>query len=227
MGLLKVNTHGYLTKNTPGYMFRPMKNQTIAERLELAMKEGGMTQAQLAEAAGVAQPTIFKILSGKTNKSSYIVQIAKALNVRPEWLDMNEGPMRNGKASEHDGIDPGKVVSGAFLVPLWDGESKTPNYIAAPTDIKSEGCRAYILKRSSGYPEASEGDVIVVDVNESAAHNDFVYAKINGSDSVYKFIPDAERGLLATSDPRAPLISIGENASIIGVVVYIGKKFNR
>lgn len=227
MSFSNVNTHSYLTKNTLGYMFSLMKNQTIAERLELAMKESGMKQAQLAEAAGVAQPTIFKILSGKTNKSAYIVQIAKALNVRPEWLDMNEGPMRNGQASDNDGVAPGKVVSGAFLVPLWEGETKTADFIAAPSEIRSDGCRAYILKRHSGYPEAADGDVIVVDVNETAGNNDFVYARINGSDSVYKFIPDQNQGLLATSDARAPLIAVGDNAKIIGVVVYIGKKFNR
>ncbi len=48
----KVNTHGYLTLDNHSYMFAGMNTETLADRLKLAMKEAGMSQAQLAEAVG-------------------------------------------------------------------------------------------------------------------------------------------------------------------------------
>ncbi|MCB8475903.1 helix-turn-helix transcriptional regulator [Klebsiella aerogenes] len=77
-----------------------MKKETLAERLNLAMELSGMSQGALAKASGVAQPTIWRLTSGNARGSTKIVEIAKALGVRTDWLSTGSGPMRD------DGQEP-------------------------------------------------------------------------------------------------------------------------
>ncbi|WP_210530582.1 helix-turn-helix domain-containing protein [Pantoea ananatis] len=223
----KVNTHGYLTMDNHSYMFAGMNTETLADRLKLAMKEAGMSQAQLAEAVGIAQPSIFKILSGKSQNSGYIVHLSKALGVRPEWLALNEGPMRKSHESNYDAPYPPPQTPDVKFVHIWKAEEKTKDLQAIPKELNAESCRAFFLDHDSGFPEATLNSVVVVDVNEQPKVHDYVFACVHGSYSVYKFLPGDEGGFLSPSDPRASLLKVGETAKIIGVVVYISKKFNR
>ncbi|MGY9368805.1 S24 family peptidase [Citrobacter pasteurii] len=68
--------------------------KTLADRLNYAMDEMGMSQGQLAKAASMAQPTIWRIASGNARGTTKIVDLANALGVRPEWLSDGTGPMR-------------------------------------------------------------------------------------------------------------------------------------
>ncbi|MDD9221541.1 XRE family transcriptional regulator [Enterobacter kobei] len=72
-----------------------MKNTTFSERLNLAMKEAGVTQGALANAVGMAQPSVWKLVSGGGKGSRKTVQIAQVLGVRPDWLADGIGPMRD------------------------------------------------------------------------------------------------------------------------------------
>ncbi len=83
-----------LTINTQAYKFKSMKKESLAERLNQAMELSGMSQGALAKASGVAQPTIWRLTSGNARGSTKIVEIAKALGVRSEWLSNGAGPMR-------------------------------------------------------------------------------------------------------------------------------------
>ena len=69
--------------------------KTFAERLIAAMSAAGLSQGQLAERVGLSQPAIQKMTSGKTNGSRKMVELSRALSVRPEWLSDGSGPMRN------------------------------------------------------------------------------------------------------------------------------------
>jgi len=74
--------------------------KTFAERLNAAMSAAGISQGQLAEKVGISQPAIQKMTSGKTNGSRKMVELAHALNVRPEWLSSGNGSMRDGDQKE-------------------------------------------------------------------------------------------------------------------------------
>lgn len=80
-----------------------MSIDTLAGRLKLAMYEAGVTQSWLALRIGVSQGAIQKLVSGKAHSSRRIVDIAKALNVNPEWLDKGIGPK---KPQEKSNIPP-------------------------------------------------------------------------------------------------------------------------
>lgn len=230
LGLAKSNTLRYLTRNTPGYMFRRMRMNKLAERLKLAMEEGGFTQASLAEAAGVAQPSIWKIVSGRTKSSSRIVEIATVLGVRPEWLASGTEPMRvDGVLAGDKQVKnaPRGTIPDLFSISLWDANGETSSVMIIPDDIKTNSSRAYKLIHDSGYPEAPKGAMIVVDTAEQPGNNDFVYASVRGADGVYKFMPGSEQGFLVSSDPRMPLIPVTEEAKIIGVITYLSRSFKR
>lgn len=68
--------------------------KTLADRLNYAMHEMGMSRGQLAKAANMAQPTIWRITSGNARGTTKIVEIANATGVRSEWLSNGTGPMR-------------------------------------------------------------------------------------------------------------------------------------
>lgn len=106
---------------------------TFSERLNLAMKESGFTQGALAEAVGMAQPSVWKLVSGGAKGSKKTVQIANVLGVRPEWLADGIEPMRDDGMVPHDPrstIPPetewGKVDAWDSNTPLPDDEVEVP-----------------------------------------------------------------------------------------------------
>jgi transcriptional regulator with XRE-family HTH domain len=72
---------------------------TFTERINLALEASGQTQATLARASRVSKPSVNDWLSGKTKalKAETLVLAAEFLNVRPRWLALGEGPMRDGQ----------------------------------------------------------------------------------------------------------------------------------
>lgn len=68
---------------------------TFADRLNAAMKESGHTQASLAEAVGMAQPSVWKLTQGITKNTRKLYEIARVLGVSPDWLSTGEGGMRD------------------------------------------------------------------------------------------------------------------------------------
>lgn len=64
---------------------------TIAERLKQAREKLGLTQLQLAAKASVTQSTIANIENGIRKRPRDLVNLAKALNVDPSWLESGKG----------------------------------------------------------------------------------------------------------------------------------------
>ncbi|HCT3344526.1 TPA: helix-turn-helix transcriptional regulator [Citrobacter koseri] len=92
--------------------------KTFAERLIAAMTATGLSQGQLAERVGLSQPAIQKMTSGKTNGSRKMVELSRALSVRPEWLSAGSGPMRH-----EDNTPPEKEWG---KIDSWDRNTQLP-----------------------------------------------------------------------------------------------------
>lgn len=69
---------------------------TLGERLKLAREYAGLTQDGLVDKSGVHQATISKIERGDAERSSFVVELAVACGVQPEWLAMERGEMCGG-----------------------------------------------------------------------------------------------------------------------------------
>lgn len=96
--------------------------KTFAERLTWAMNKNGMTQATLADAVGMSQPSIWKLTNGKTSTSRKLVEIAQALNVRPEWLANGEEPAEISHSPELKEPKGASEKSGTGIQ-VWDDSS--------------------------------------------------------------------------------------------------------
>ncbi|HAC8237286.1 TPA_asm: helix-turn-helix transcriptional regulator [Salmonella enterica] len=108
--------------------------KTFADRLNHAMNLVGMSNAMLGEAVGMSQPSIWKLTSGRSATTRKLVEIANALNVRPEWLSTGQGPMQNDslprKVTEENQIPPeshwGRIEPWDSNTPIRDDEVEVP-----------------------------------------------------------------------------------------------------
>lgn len=69
--------------------------ERLSERLREAVAGAGQ-QGEIAAAAGVSLTTLKNYMAGSDPKLGSLSAIAKATNVRLEWLATGEGPMRPG-----------------------------------------------------------------------------------------------------------------------------------
>ncbi|MCG7412591.1 helix-turn-helix transcriptional regulator [Moraxella nonliquefaciens] len=66
---------------------------TLAERLKFAREKINLTQQEVADRAGMSQPTYYKIESGKSQRTTYLNELANVLKVTPNWLATGQGEM--------------------------------------------------------------------------------------------------------------------------------------
>ena len=67
---------------------------TIGDRVREAMEFAGLSQSELARRIGKKQQAIQQILSGTTQRSRYLPEIARETGCRLEWLLTGVGPKR-------------------------------------------------------------------------------------------------------------------------------------
>lgn len=97
---------------------------TLAQRLKQARTQAGLTQAQLGEKIGVSQNAIQKVEKGGETK--YINQLAKALNVKSEWLQFGTGEQSSEKQIESNVGELGGFHLWNSETPLDDDEYEVP-----------------------------------------------------------------------------------------------------
>ncbi|NHR07624.1 helix-turn-helix transcriptional regulator [Chromobacterium haemolyticum] len=66
--------------------------ETLGTRLRTEREKRNWTQRSLARKAGVGATTIASIEIGRSRATTRLVDIAKALNVNPMWLETGRGP---------------------------------------------------------------------------------------------------------------------------------------
>lgn len=89
--IFKVNRMPIFHCNRLVYTINRMK---YGDRLRLARKFADLSQLELAEKAGVTQPTISQLENSETDMGSvHTVRLARACGVSPDWLDDEIGEM--------------------------------------------------------------------------------------------------------------------------------------
>ncbi|OTA14204.1 peptidase [Xenorhabdus vietnamensis] len=196
---------------------------TFTERLNRAMHEGGFSQGSLAKAVGMAQSSVWKLTSGTAIRTTRLVDIARVLDVRPEWLSDGKGSMRAEESNDPECNDIEFIeYKGMFPVDMYEGNEPTGDQIMIPNLVESKTCKAYKLHVNSGCSEAPAGTIIIIDSNETAGTNDLVYARVNKVLSVYKFVQGGSHGYLSVDDNRVPLVDIGNpDVEVLGVIVFL------
>ena len=69
------------------------KTDSLGSRVLFARKRAQMSQTALAKKIGASQGTVAHIENGRNNETKHIVELARVLRVRAEWLATGEGEM--------------------------------------------------------------------------------------------------------------------------------------
>jgi transcriptional regulator with XRE-family HTH domain len=130
--------------------------KTVGERIAWARKKRGLTQAQLAKAAGVSQSAIGSYEKGHREKPRELVAIAGALRVFPQWLDEGKGSWDADIA----GVPAPTEAELALLIDFRDMPKNDQDELVAEIRLRAERGRAYfnrVLQERgvSAYPPAA------------------------------------------------------------------------
>lgn len=172
----------------------------FSERLDLAMKQAGISQGKLAKAVDMAQSSVNKLLNG-ANGSRKTVEIAKVLGVSAEWLSTGVGSQKYH--------EPSNIRETSLKAAVWEEMDKDEDeFVEIPLlnvslsagdgscelEESSEFAlvfRRYYLKRM-GVPESAaklvkvsgqsmepmlnDGDVVGINIQETSIRDGKTYA---------------------------------------------------
>lgn len=194
-----------------------MKKETLADRLNQAMKLRDMSQGALAKASGVAQPTIWRLTSGNAQGSTKIVEIANALRVRSEWLSTGVGSMSDGDEqplpktqSENFRIDvldltvsagPG-IINREFVEVLRSVEYSLTDARHMFDGRKADNIRIINVRGDSMSGTIEPGDLLFVDISVKSFDGDGIYAFLYDETAHVKRLQMMKDKLLVISDNK-------------------------
>lgn len=193
---------------------------TLAERLREARKAAGMTQKTLGDAVGVSQAAIQKIETGRAAQTTKLLDIAKALRVRPEWLSSGTGAMR---ADGEDDKKPSHINHDVFRVDILDlAVSAGPGIVNqefveilhsveyAPAEArhmfdgrKAENIRIINVRGDSMSGTIEHGDLLFVDISVKSFDGDGIYAFLYDDTAHVKRLQKMKDKLLVISDNKS------------------------
>ncbi|HBT5993169.1 TPA: helix-turn-helix transcriptional regulator [Klebsiella pneumoniae] len=193
---------------------------TLAERLREARKAADMTQKTLGDAVGVSQAAIQKIETGRAAQTTKLLDIAKALRVRPEWLSSGTGAMR---ADGDDDKKPSHINHDVFRVDILDlAVSAGPGIVNqefveilhsveyAPAEArhmfdgrKAENIRIINVRGDSMSGTIEPGDLLFVDIGVKSFDGDGIYAFLYDDTAHVKRLQKMKDKLLVISDNKS------------------------
>ncbi|HBQ2161145.1 TPA: helix-turn-helix transcriptional regulator [Klebsiella pneumoniae] len=193
---------------------------TLAERLREARKAASMTQKTLGDAVGVSQAAIQKIETGRAAQTTKLLDIAKALRVRPEWLSSGTGVMR---ADGEDDKKPSHINHDVFRVDILDlAVSAGPGIVNqefveilhsveyAPAEArhmfdgrKAENIRIINVRGDSMSGTIEPGDLLFVDISVKSFDGDGIYAFLYDDTAHVKRLQKMKDKLLVISDNKS------------------------
>jgi len=193
----------------------------------------GLSQAQLAEKAGVSQVTIQHLESGRNSTSKKLLDIAKALGVTAEWLGSGEGTARPASNVQAPSVEPEAyrypviswVAAGAWAEAV---EPFPPGYSDRyeMSDYDSKGAAFWLEVKGDSMTSPvgtsiTEGMLILVDTEAEAISGKLVIAKLADSNEATfkKLVEDGGRRFLKPLNPAYPVEMCMEGCRIVGVVV--------
>lgn len=179
-----------------------------------------MTQKTLGDAVGVSQAAIQKIETGKAAQTTKLLDIAKALRVRPEWLSSGTGAMRD---DGEDDKKPSHMNHDVFRVDILDlAVSAGPGIVNqefveilhsveyAPAEArhmfdgrKAESIRIINVRGDSMSGTIEPGDLLFVDISVKSFDGDGIYAFLYDDTAHVKRLQKMKDKLLVISDNKS------------------------
>ncbi len=204
---------------------------SLGERLKQARENKQLSQQEVAERAGMSQPTYYKIESGKTKRTTYLNDLARVLGVNPEWLATGQGSMQTNQqivddliasmpnGITHDQIEPWRSQTWVEVYDLkfccgdgggyaeFEPLKKTlpfDNSFFKYRNIKPEFFKLIYGKGDSMSPYINDGDAVGLDISDKIPKDGEVYALFLDGDTMIKRIFREAGGILTlSSDNKA------------------------
>ena len=206
-------------------------------RLLEAMYKRGLSQSDLARAIGVTQGTINQLISGRTAKTRYAGEIARALQVSVDWLNGHDAPsglqvkMPDVDFVQLTELDIGYGMGGGTFIEECGEHSPRvfdPSWIR---DVTRSPPEMLFLARGLGdsmSPTLLDNDIVIVDRGQrTLTQQDRIWAVTYGELGMIKRVRRRPDGtvLLMSDNTTVPQIeaSAGE-VNIVGRIVWVGRK---
>lgn len=208
----------------------------LGDIIKRLREETETTQAELARIIGCTNQAVSQYEKGtRTPDNIALVKIARHFNVSTDYL-LGNSDMRTGKSNVHNRNDVIRVPvlgSVAAGIPLEAVEDVTDwEEIPASMGAGGEAFIALTIHGTSMEPKMSEGDVVIVRLQDDVDSGDIALVYVNGDDATCKKVVKTERGiwLKGLNDTFEPLwFSWDEVVStpvkIAGRVVELRAKF--
>lgn len=222
--------------------YKFMDMNTLAERMKLARKHANLTQKALAEKAGVEQPVISQLETGKNQQSVHLAKFAHLCGVSAIWLSDGIGSMTDklsGESNVRMAQQPTElyrypviswVSAGSWeeaVQPYPDGFSDTYEF----SDYDSKGPAFWLEVKGDSMTSpvgvsVPEGMMILVDTEADVQPGRLVIAKLPASNEATfkKLVEDGGVRYLKPLNPAYKMVECDENCRIIGVAVRMTGK---
>lgn len=165
---------------------------SLADRLTLAMRIKGISQAALGEGVGVSQTTIWKLMNGKTSTNRKLYEIADFMKVNLGWLISGNGEMENNHQKneiEYIGnIKEGLIIVKGEAIMKTDGAFQMNEDFNGRLKFHSDDPNAFALKikGDSMFPRINSGEFVVIEPNIEPCSGDEVLVRTKDGSNMIK-----------------------------------------
>lgn len=166
--------------------------ETMAQRCRSIRLAAGLSQKALARSAGVTYQMIQAVERGQTREPRKLLDIARALGVRPEWLAQGEGPQaweavrkEMDLSYEDEGVekDGGGAGNGFIRIPSaaltghreWEVLALQGEWLRQYLGLDPEQVGLVVASGDAMSPAIREGDLMVVDLRVRKLERDGIY----------------------------------------------------
>lgn len=188
--------------------------ETMAERLNRALKERGVTAPELIAATGMSKGGIYLILDGTTTaekvRASTIEKICKHLRINTAWLRDGRGPMDASRPDDEELV----------TVRFWDARASAgPGAVNADAELtgglifrarslrkralNSDNCDTFYVTGDSMSPRLRSDDVIMFDRTDTKIRDGKIYVIQWGDETrVKRLYKELDGSIRVTSDNK-------------------------
>lgn len=213
----------------------------VGQRIKEARLYANLNQTELGKACGVSRAAVSQWEAGTTKSptSKHIFTIASVTGYDARWLSTGTGAKFQGKANTErqatenngGGLVPVLDVKEAYSWPLdkekkyliksWEPSSEADSPDVFWLKVKGD---SMVSPHGLSFPE---GYIIKVNPDKDATNGSLVVARFPDETEVTfkKLVREAGQTYLQSLNPAYPLIPVGKDCEIIGVVTEARVRF--
>ncbi|ASD68512.1 LexA family protein [Pseudoalteromonas piscicida] len=200
----------------------------IGERIRNRRKELGLTQVKLSELADMAQQTLQKLESGKSQTTKKLDKLAEALSCTPEYLQFGVGELDNASIGPEirNRLPLISWVQAGAWADIQEVSQLEAEHFLCPVNCSD---KSFVLRVQgvSMEPKFQDGDLIFVDPEAACVHGSYVVARLDDDNQATfkQLIIEGGQKFLKALNPNWPeqLVPINGNCTLVGRVVFTGK----